>query len=458
MSDLKVLLIGSGAREHALAEKIANDGGKLFVIGNTLNVGIHRLVKSTGGMYFKGNITDPKAVKEIAERVKPDIVFIGPEEPLFKGIADALADYPVVGASKRASEIERSKVFARTLMKKYKIPGNLEFKFFESWSDAIEYIKESGSVAIKPARQAGGKGVKVISDMQVYLSEEKRKVKEEHLKRIEKEMAKYTDIKEKILIEEKVEGVEYTLQAFVDGKNVYPLPLVQDNPYLFIYDTGPETGGMGSIAGPSHTLPFVTDEEYEFTVEIIKRVIRALANEGIIYKGVLSAQMMLTTKGPVVIEFYSRLGDPEAVNVMNMLEDNIIEIGFKVVEGRLNNVIPKVRKVYNVVKAVAPMGYPERKDLAKGKKLVIDEKKCDDCKIYYGAVDGEELITTGSRAIEVYAEGNSHEEAAQRINMFIEKYVRFEDWKKVWRRDIGLGEYIRKREETASFVRSVYKG
>ena len=458
MNDIKVLLIGSGAREHALAEKIVKDGGRLYVFGNTYNPGILRLVKQSGGTYAKGDINDPKQVRSFADKIKPDLVFIGPEEPLFRGVADELKEYNVVGASQRASEIERSKVFARSLMKKYNIPGNLEFAFFETWEEAFEYIKESASVAIKPARQAGGKGVKVISDMQVYLSEEKKHAKREHLKRLEEMMKKFTDIREKILVEEKVEGVEYTLQAFVDGKNVFPLPLVQDNPHLFIYDTGPETGGMGSVAGPGKLLPFITEDEYNFTVNVLREVISSLNKEGIEYKGILSAQMMLTTKGPVVIEFYSRLGDPEAVNAMNMIENNIIELGFKVVEGKLNNVQPRFRDVCNVVKAVAPVGYPERKDLAKGRRIHVNENACKGCKIYYGAVDGEELITTGSRALEVYAEAESHEEASEVINKFIREGVRIENWKLLWRKDIGTKEYMLNRINKASFVRSVYLG
>ncbi len=458
MNDVKVLLVGSGAREHALAEKIVNDGGRLYVIGNTLNPGILRLVKVCNGEYVKGDITNPEQVRSFADRIRPDLIFIGPEEPLFRGVSDALRPYAVVGASQRGSEIERSKVFARTIMKKYNIPGNLDFAFFESWEEALKYIKDSGNVAIKPARQAGGKGVKVISDMQIYLSEEKQKVKEEHLKRLEEMMTKYTDIREKILIEEKVEGVEYTLQAFVDGKNVYPLPLVQDNPHLFIYDTGPETGGMGSIAGPGMLLPFITEEEFNFSMDILKRVLKALREEGIEYKGVLSAQMMLTTRGPVVIEFYSRLGDPEAINALNMIEDNIIEIGFKVVEGKLNAIVPKVRNVCNVVKAVAPMGYPERRDLAKGRKVIIDRDACKKCKIYYGAIDGEELVTTGSRALEIYAEAENHESASDITNNFIRNHIKIEGWKMVWRKDIGSKDYMTSKISKAAFVRSVYLG
>ncbi len=458
MKEAKVLLVGGGAREHAIGERLVNEGATLSVVASNINPGLWNLVQGSGGTYFKASPTSPEEVLEAAKRAKPDLVVIGPEEPQFRGVVDKLleAGFLVFGATSKASEIEKSKVFARTLMKKYNIPGNLEFWYFESWKEAIEFLESAGNVAIKPARQAGGKGVKVISDMQAYLSEEKKKVKEIHAKRIlEEVMAKYTDIKEKLLIEERVEGVEYTVQAFTDGEEVVPLPAIQDNPHLFIYDVGPETGGMGTVQGPGRLLPFITQEEYDFAVNILKEVVKAINKElGVRYVGAISAQMMLTTKGPVLIEFYSRLGDPEAVNAMNVIEGSVLEAMFSAAQGNLSVKEFKVRDVASTVKCIAPMGYPERRDLAKGRELEIGD--VEGCKLYFGSVDLKDgkMITGGSRAVEVYAEGSSITEAAERANACASK-VGFKGWKAVWRPDIGTEWYLKKRIETAELVRAV---
>jgi len=454
----RVLLVGGGGREHAIGERLVSHGAVLGVAASNLNPGLLSLTKDSGGEFFKANPTSPQEVLEVAKKFKAELVVIGPEEPQFRGVTDALraAGFTVFGASSKASEIEKSKVFARSIMKKYNIPGNLDFWFFESWEEAIEFLERAGNVAIKPARQAGGKGVKVISDVQAYLSEEKKKVKEEHAKRILTEvMAKYTDIKEKLLIEEKVDGVEYTVQAFTDGERVVPLPAVQDNPHLFVYDVGPETGGMGSVQGPGKLLPFITEEEYKVAVEILERVVEAIAKEtGEKYVGAISAQMMLTTKGPVLIEFYSRLGDPEAVNVMNVVEGNVLEAMFEAAQGNLKTELG-VREAASAVKCIAPMGYPERRDLTKGREVLVPE--CEGAKVYYASVDVKDgkLVSGGSRAVEVYAEGKSISEAAEKANACASK-VKFVNWKSVWRPDIGGEWYIRRRSEVAELMRSVW--
>ncbi len=453
----RVLLVGGGAREHAIGERLVKDGASLSVVASNVNPGLLSLTKDSGGEYLKGSPTSPQDVVEAAKKVKPDLVVIGPEEPQFRGVVDALRKegFLVFGATSRAAEIEKSKAFARSLMKKYNIPGNLEFWFFESWEEAIKFLERAGNVAIKPARQAGGKGVKVISDMQAYLSEEKKKVKEAHARRIlEEVMAKYTDIKEKLLIEERVEGVEYTVQAFTDGEEVFPLPAIQDNPHLFIYDVGPETGGMGTVQGPGKLLPFLTEEEYEFAVEVLRKTVEAIRKEtGERYVGAISAQMMLTTKGPVLIEFYSRLGDPEAVNAMNVVEGNVLETMFSAAQGNLKAKLG-YRDVASTVKCIAPMGYPERRDLAKGHEVIVPS--CEGAKLYYGAVDVKDgkVITTGSRALEVYAEAENITKAAEAANSCASK-VEFVGWKSVWRPDIGSEWYLKKRSELAELVRSV---
>ncbi len=468
---VKVLLVGDASRENAIADALARSTKepRLYAVMKLRNPGIARLCEQTGGEFYLGNFTDPKVVVDAASRYSVDLVFIGPEEPLFRGVADALteAGFPCVGALKAAAEVEMSKAFMRRLMWKYNIPGRLRFKAFKNVEDAIAYIAAyAESIALKPARQAGGKGVKVIADLQVYLSKEKQEVKSKHAQVIhEKHMAEYTDIEDRILIEERVEGPEYTLQTFTDGRTVRPLPLVQDNKNAFEMDIGPETGGMGSIAGPGLTLPFITEDEFERSVEIVRRVVEAIWKEtGVRYKGVISGQMMLTALwGPTIIEFYSRLGDPEACNVLPILKTDLLEVAEAIVKESLHKVKLEFEEgVATVVKAVAPQGYPDHRDLAKGHPVQVDEEaiRRKGCIIYYGSVnqnlDGS-LVTGGSRVAEIVAKSKTIPEAGEIAEECVPYVKLLDGWKTFHRSDIGSETLLKRRMEQAELIRDIYR-
>ncbi len=464
----RILLLGECSREHAIAEAIARSRHKikLYALVKHVNPGIKKCCKETGGELIVGDFLDPDKVVEVVKNYNIDLVVIGPEEPLFRGVVNAVEDklgVPCIGPRREAAQVEQSKAFMRELMWKYKIPGRLRFKTFRDVSEALEYIKETGeSVAIKPARQVGGKGVKIIADIQAYLRDIRTEVKVEHVKRIYSEVARYSDIEYKILIEEKVEGPEYTLQCFTDGEHVLPLPLVQDYKHAFELGIGPETGGMGSIMDKEWTLPFITQEEYERSVEIVRQIVHAVKKEtGIEYRGIIAGQMMLTTIwGPTIIECYARFGDPEGVNVLSVLETDIVDI----FEAILSKSLPKVKlerkPVAVVVKAVAPAGYPLDKKLAQGHILDLDVEKIESkgCKVYFGAVHEENgtIKTVGSRAVEIAGFGDTIPEAAGRVNEVL-KYVRLRDWKAFYRLDIGSEESLKKIIEQAEIIRQVYK-
>ncbi len=465
---MRILLLGECSREHAIAEAIARSGHKvrLFALMQHLNPGIRKCCQATGGEVIIGDFLNPEKVVEVVKDKNIDLVVIGPEEPLFRGVVDAVEDklgVPCIGPRRIPAQIEQSKAFMRYIMWKYKIPGRLRFRTFRDVAEALEYIKETGeSVAIKPARQMGGKGVKIIADVQAYLRDVRTQVKTIHVSRLYEEMSKYTDIEDKILIEEKVEGIEYTLQCFTDGENVLPLPLVQDYKHAFEYGIGPETGGMGSIMDKDYTLPFITREEYEKSVEIVRQLVHAVKKEtGLEYRGVIAGQMMLTTLwGPTVIECYARFGDPEGVNVLSVLETDIVDI----FEAILSKSLPKIKLQFRpqavVVKAVAPVGYPLNKKLAQGHVLDIDVEKIEErgCKVYFGSVheEGGVIRTVGSRAVEIAGFGDSIPEAAEKVNQVL-KFVKARDWKVFYRLDIGQAETIRKMIEQAEAIRSVYK-
>jgi len=464
----RILLLGECSREHAIAEAITRSTYKvkLYALMKHLNPGIKQCCEFTGGEVIIGDFLNPNEVVNVCKKYGIEIVVVGPEEPLFKGVCNAVEREGIncIGPCKEAAKIEQSKAFMRKIMWKYKISGRLRFYTFSNINELVEFMKDfHESIAIKPARQVGGKGVKVISDLQIYLRDVRSKVKIEHSKVIlDKIMKGYDDIEDKILIEEKVDGIEYTLQCFTDGVHVLPMPLVQDYKHAFEYGIGPETGGMGSIADKEYTLPFITWDEFEKSVEIVKQIVHAIKLEtGVEYKGVIAGQMMLTSIwGPTIIECYSRFGDPEGVNVLSILETDFIEI----IEAILNKSLPKIKLKFKpyatVVKAIAPIGYPNDKKLAQGHEIYVNVKKIEEigCKIYYGSIHFEngKLITVGSRAIEILGIGNSIPEAAEKVNKAL-KYVYSPNWKLFYRLDIGSKESIEKMIEFAERIREVYR-
>ncbi len=451
---MKFLIVGGGAREHAIAKRAA-DYYTVYAAMPYKNPGIANLCE-----YKITDILNPQKVADYCDEINPEIVFIGSEESLFHGVSDEVIKrgHLCIGAKQKAAEIERSKAFMRRLLEKNNIHGSLRFKTFTDVHTALKYIEEyAGSIAIKPARQAGGKGVKVIADLQAYLKEEKKDAKKKHAAQIVEEHLSQ-DLEDQILIEERVEGVEYSLQCFTDGKNIVPLPLVQDHPHAFEEDIGPETGGMGAVSGKG-LLPFIDEGEYRKSLEIMEKSVKSVKSEtGENYFGVITGQFMLTDKwGPTIIEYYARLGDPEAVNVMAILE-NFDEICEGYLNGSLANIAVDVREVATVVKCISPKGYPNQRSLGKNKKIVVDLQKIHQlgADVYYGSVyENGTLLTGGSRAVEIYAEGSSIVEAgkiAEKATAHVTS-----PWKLFHRHDIGSQELLDKRMRTAQLARDVYQ-
>ena len=455
---MKFMIVGSGAREHAIADNAIRCGYEVYAASDIRNPGLLELSKEL----FVLDILNGDAVVEAVEKVQPDVVFIGSEESLFAGVSDAVreAGFFVIGASKKAADIEKSKGFMRGLMEKYGLYGRLRFKTFANIEEATRYIDEyAGSVAIKPTRQAGGKGVKVIADLQAYLKDEKSVAKKRHVSDIVDQNLSQ-DLEDPILIEERVEGVEFTLQCFTDGTHIIPLKIVEDHPHAFVEDIGPETGGMGAISGVDNNLPFLTKRDYDTSFEIVEKVVCAIEKEiGEPYFGVLSGQFMLTEKwGPTVIEFYSRLGDPETVNIMPQLE-NFDEIVRGMMKKNVEGISASFKKKATAVKIVAPKGYPNNRDMGKGHEIRIDQKALEKtgAKLYFGSVyekDGK-LYTGGSRGIEIFAEAESVEAASDMVEAAALCIT--SDWKLFHRKDIGTKALLKKRHEQADLARDIFR-
>ncbi|AHC51828.1 phosphoribosylamine--glycine ligase [Sulfolobus acidocaldarius SUSAZ] len=459
MSMKKVLLIGEGARENVLAEALGSSevGYRVFAFSSYKNPGINEIVIKTNGEYLIGNINSVEEVRRAIKQVNPDFGVIGPEEPLFHGIADEFRreGIPVVGPNADGAMIEKSKVWMRELMWKYEIPGRLRFRYFNNMQEAAKFILEyGGSVAVKPAEQVGGRGVKVVADLQAYLSEEKRSALSKGVENV----ASLVKGDVKILIEEKVDGPEYTLHVLTDGKSYLPLPLAQDYKNAYEDGIGPETGGMGSISGPDYLLPFINREEFDKSFEIVRKTADAIAKEvNQAYVGILSGQMMLTAIwGPTIIEYYSRLGDPETSAIIPRITSDFGRTLELLATSHLNKAKIEINEKSSIVKAVAPLGYPLDKNMATGHTIWLDLPRMREigCNVYFGSIsqEGGKLITKGSRALEITVV-DDYDKAVEKLDRCFSLVS--SDTKLIFRHDIG--RTISQQAEKAEIVRFSYK-
>lgn len=450
-------MIGDGAREHALAWSVARSGARVYALMAHRNPGIVGIARETGGGYFLGNPVSPMDAVKTAEEVSPDLIIIGPEEPLFRGVSDTLRErgFTVLGAPSRAALIEMRKDIARQLQWKYRIPGRLAYAVFRSAGEAFEFARSMGAAALKPIRQAGGKGVRVVQQVGKYLESVRDDAMMSGVHGVLRDLHAYDDVEPAVLVEEAVWGVEYTVQALTDGSTVFPFPPVQDNPHAYELGLGPECGGMGSVS----PLDFIEDGEFKEAVDIIWRTAEAVEAEfGVKYVGVLSAQMMLTAYGPALIEYYARFGDPEALNALYMLDGDALELLLRTASGRLAGYSARFRRVYTVVKAIAPVGYPIDRALARGRTITIDWDivRREGCLVFFGSVEeggAGRYITLGSRALEILAPGSTLLEAYGRA----ERCVAAVRGDVFHRSDIGSPEYIASMVSKADMVRTVYR-
>ena len=439
---MKVLTVGGGGREHAIVEAFHRAGSEIFAVMKNANPGI--IARSS-----KYKLVDETKVDEVCAFAKEcgvELAFVGPEAPLGAGLADALAKEGIKVASptKDAARIETSKTFMRDLVDKYKIPGNVVYKSFDSAADAKAYLKSIGmNYVVKPVGLTGGKGVKVMG---------------EHMKCTE-DAEKYIDEifsgnigGAGVIIEEKLEGEEFTQMVFCDGKKISPMPLVQDHKRAYEGDMGPNTGGMGSYSMADHLLPFITAEERQKSLDIIQAVIDALAKEGCPYKGVLYGQFMLTVDGPKIIEFNARFGDPEAMNVLSILDSNFEKVCLQIADGNLKEDVKFAPKA-TVCKYAVPKGYGTS-NVESGREISFDLENFAKSKaiLYYANINmvGDEMITGTSRSAGVVGVSNSTDEAEWNCEVGLScincDYIAV-------RHDIGKASLIRKRVDHMARLR-----
>ncbi|MDI6917413.1 MAG: phosphoribosylamine--glycine ligase [Thermoplasmatales archaeon] len=436
---MKVLLVGGGAREHAIAKVLKKGDVKMFACMNNRNPGIAKMCED----FYLVKETDVESVVDYARRKNIELCVIGPEAPLEKGIADELEknDIKVVGPKKNAAEIETSKSFMRNLMKKYSIPGGVEYKVFDNVYDAKDFVESTGDVVVKPVGLTGGKGVKIVGEQLKDTNDALNYVKEI----IENKIGGVP----KVVVEEKIVGEEFTLQGFCDGKKVVPMPAVQDNKRAFENDEGPNTGGMGSYSQGDGLLPFLRKNEYDAAVGIMQKIIEAMKKEGREYKGILYGQFMLSKYGPKVIECNARFGDPEAMNVLPLLESDFVEICNRIVDGHLSNA--SFMKKATVCKYVVPKGYGI-KSMA-DRELILDEKKIgkEGAELFYASVNEKKgkIYTTASRALGIVGIA----ESIKKAELIAESGLKHVLGEIYVRHDIGKKDYIAKKVKRMERIR-----
>ncbi|MBM3227459.1 phosphoribosylamine--glycine ligase [Candidatus Peribacteria bacterium] len=441
---MKILLVSSSARGHAIAEALMRSRHKprLVALSPNDNVGIAKIAEYHQAV----DIMDFSKVLSIAQEHKPDFALIGPDDPIGGGLADALEEIgiPCIAPRKSLARIESSKAFARELMHKNGIESYPKFMAFQRADPELmnAFVERcDGEFVVKYDALKGGKGVKV--------SGEHFQKREEGIAYAEECIAECGTV----VLEEKLVGVEFSLMSFVSGTSVVDMPAVQDHKRAYEGDTGPNTGGMGTYSCVDHALPFLTNADLAEAKRINRSIAQALIKEcGHPYRGILYGGFIAVRDGVRVIEYNARFGDPEALNVLPILESDFVDLCLGMIEGSIDDGMARFQKKATVCKYVTPASYPSAK-LEVGKPIDIPKGDTTNARVYLGDVSQDShgrLLLGGSRSIGVVGIGSTLEEAeeiAQKMCSGIQGPVRF-------RRDIGTQTLIQKRIDTMQSLRN----
>ncbi|MCS6957508.1 MAG: phosphoribosylamine--glycine ligase [Aquificaceae bacterium] len=415
---MKVLVVGNGGREHALLWKLSQSPlvEKLYCAKG--NAGTAKLAEN-----IPIEPVDVKALADFAQREGIDFTVVGPEAPLVAGIVDEFEKrgLKIFGPDKKASLLEGSKVFAKEFMQRHDIP-TAEFHIFEDPQKAKNFIKDfSVPVVVKADGLASGKGVFVC------------KTYEEALRAIDTLMVKRSlgEAGKRVVVEEFLEGEEASYIVLLSGDRYVPMPTSQDHKRLLDGDKGPNTGGMGAYS-PN---PFV-DEYTEHSIRelVVERLIKGLKAEGIHYRGFLYFGLMLTDRGPRVLEFNVRLGDPEAQPLLMRIKGDFLKTLLDFYQGK--EISLEIDHRHSLCVVLASRGYPEKPEDGKEVFGLEDVERMEDVIVFHAGTELREgkVYTRGGRVLNVCAWGSGLQEARERAYIAVEK-IRFEGMH--YRRDIG---------------------
>ena len=397
---MRVLVIGSGGREHALVWKLSQSKRVTKIFAAPGNAGTAELAENVN--------VQPENMNQlfhVARQQKIDFTVVGPEDPLSLGIVDEFESrgFPIFGPSRMAARLEGSKVFTRRLCKQHAIPS-AEFAVFSDPEAARKYVRERGApTVVKADGLAKGKGVYVC------------KTVEEALAAIDEIMVKkaYGDAGNEVVIEGFLEGEEASILAFTDSRTIYAMESAQDHKRVGDGDTGPNTGGMGAYSPAPVVTPAL---QMQIEREILVPTVHAMNTEECPYRGVLYAGVMITKTGPQVLEFNVRFGDPETQPIMIRLKSDLLDVLEAVTKGKLDEATMDWEKRPAVCVVLASGGYPGHYE--KGKEItgLREAAAMKDVKVFHAgttAKDGR-VFTSGGRVLGVTALGKTVKEAQER--------------------------------------------
>ena len=415
---MNVLVVGGGGREHALVWKISQ---------SLLVEKVYCAPGNAGTLNVAENV--PIGADKIEELVQfaqennIGLTVVGPEQPLVLGIVDAFEakGLRAFGPSAKAAQLEGSKAFSKDLMKKYRIP-TADYQVFDSAEDAKNYIDRVGPVAVKADGLAAGKGVAICMD-----NESAKKAVDEIM-----EQKAFGDAGSKIVIEEFLVGEELSLLAFTDGKTVLPLDSAQDHKQAYDGDKGPNTGGMGAF---SPALIFTEELKEQVMNEVMIPAVRGMEADGIVYKGLLYAGLMLTESGPKTLEFNARFGDPETQPLLLRMKNDIVPIFQACIDGTLSEHELDWDSKIAVCVVMAAEGYPG--SYQKGIEINgLKEAEESGAVVFHAGTrsNGDKVETSGGRVLGVTALGDTMEAALSCSYEAVEKI----SWDGIhYRKDIG---------------------
>jgi phosphoribosylamine--glycine ligase len=422
---VNLLIIGSGGREHALAWKLKQSPrvGKIFVAPG--NAGTAQL-----GENVDIKATDVAALVKFADEHKIYLTIVGPDDALALGIVDEFQKrgLKIWGPNKLAAQIEASKAFAKELMQKNNIP-TAEFQTFTDYEKALEYIKQKGTpIVIKASGLALGKGVSVCKTPK----EAKRFLQDVMVNKI------FGDSGSQVVIEEFLQGQEFSIHAFSDGETFKLLPSSQDHKPIFDGGLGPNTGGMGTIA----PVPWVSDDLMaNVSSEIVKPALAGLENVACRFIGCLYPGLMMTKDGPKVIEFNARFGDPETQSYMRLLKTDLLDILEACVNGKIADIKIEWSKKYACCIVLASGGYPGKYEKGKSITGIEQAEALNDVVIFHAgtAIRGRMSVTNGGRVLGVTAIADDLQSALGKAYAAV-KLIHFEGMH--FRTDIGQKSLI----------------
>ncbi len=417
---MKVLIVGSGGREHAIAYSVAKSkkADKIYCAPGNAGIGLLAECVPIGAMEFDKLVAFAKE-KEI------DLTIVGMDDPLVGGLVDELeaAGLRAFGPRKNAAILEGSKAFSKDLMKKYHIP-TAAYETFDSARDALNYLEgASFPIVLKADGLALGKGVLICQD----LSQAREGV------RAIMEDKQFGSAGNRLVVEEFLTGREVSVLSYVDGKTIKTMTSAQDHKRAGDGDTGLNTGGMGTFS-PS---PFYTKEVDRFCREhIYQATVDAMAAEGRPFKGIIFFGLMLTEKGPRVLEYNARFGDPEAQVVLPRMKNDIIEVMEACIDGKLDSIELVFEDNAAVCVVLASQGYPVKYEKGFAVKGLERFEGQDSCFCFHAGTKraGEEIVANGGRVLGVTAKGRTLKEARENAYKAAE-WISFEN--KYMRHDIG---------------------